>query len=402
VSTGAIARAGEQTKVVGLVGLGHFYSHFSVLILPPLFPFMKGEFDVSYVALGGLASAYNIATGASQVPFGFVVDRFGARTALLGGIAAIGGCFALIGFADAYWQIMALLLLAGLANGVFHPADYSILAARISEGFLGRAMSLHSFTGYIGFAVAPMGMLALYGWAGWRGAASAAGILGVAIACVMLLYGGSLDDRAARASHAAPAKSASATGFALMRSAPMVMMFVFFAFTSAVTSGFSSFSVVAIGELYRVRETVAGYGLTAFLSAVAIGVLVGGVLADHTRRHNLVAGIAVAAVAVLFAIVGVGTVPVAVALSAIALAGFGYGVSSPSRDLIVRAAAPPGAVGVAFGFTSTGLGVGGAIGPVLCGWLMDAARPDLSFLLLAGLSLAAVVTVWATRPRAGG
>jgi MFS family permease len=400
VSSSAVSRAGEQTKVVGLIGLGHFYSHFSTLILPPLFPFMKSEFDVSYVALGALASVYYIATGLSQVPIGFVVDRFGARTALLSGLGIIGAGFALIGVADAFWQMFVLLVVAGLANGVFHPADYSILAARISDGFLGRAMSLHSFSGYVGFALAPMTMLALYGLVGWRGAAAVAGLAGVAITLVMAFFGDSLDDRVARAAAAGSRKSNSKQGLELMRSLPMLMMFVFFVFTSAVTAGFSTFSVVALGALYGVDETVAGYGLTGFLVAMALGVLVGGVLADATKSHNLVAGVSIVIVAVLFALVGAGLVSTVVALTAIAFAGFGYGISSPSRDLIVRAAAPPGAIGVAFGFTSTGLGVGGAIGPILCGWLMDAARPDLAFVLLAALSMAAVATVWLTRTRA--
>jgi MFS family permease len=401
VSSTAISQAGERTKVVGLIGLGHFYSHFSTLILPPLFPFMKGELDVSYVALGALASTYSFATGASQIPIGFVVDRFGARTALLSGIALIGAAFALVGVADAFWQLFVLLVIAGLANGVFHPADYSILAARIPESFLGRAMSVHSFSGYIGFALAPVTMLALYGLFGWRGAAVAAGIGGVVIALVMMGFGDGLDDRAARAAEG-KSKSASKQGMELMRSVPMIMMFLFFVFTSAVTAGFSTFSVVAIGALYGVGETIAGYGLTGFLVGMALGVLVGGVLADATKRHNLVAGAAVVVVSALFLLVGLGSVPTVAALAALACAGLGYGISSPSRDLIVRAAAPPGSIGVAFGFTSTGLGIGGAIGPLLCGWLMDSARPDLAFVLLAVLSLVSVATIWATRPRAGG
>jgi MFS family permease len=167
-----------------------------------------------------------------------------------------------------------------------------------------------------------------------------------------------------------------------------------------VSSGFSSLAVVAIDSLHSVGETVAGYGLTGFLVAMAVGVLIGGVLADATRRHNLVAGLATIVLAAMFVVASSSAVPAYAALAAIAVGGLGFGIASPSRDLIVRAAAPAGSIGIAFGFTSTGIGVGGAIGPLLCGWLMDADRPDLAFLTIAILSAAAVGTIWATRPRA--
>jgi predicted MFS family arabinose efflux permease len=52
-------------------------------------------------------------------------------------------------------------------------------------------------------------------------------------------------------------------------------------------------------------------------------------------------------------------------------AGFLTGVITPSRDMLVRAAAPVGAEGRAFGIVSTGFNIGSAIGPVLFGWLLD-------------------------------
>ena len=46
----------------------------------------------------------------------------------------------------------------------------------------------------------------------------------------------------------------------------------------------------------------------------------------------------------------------------------------PSRDMLVRAAAPPGAMGRAFGIVTTGFSIGGTVGPMLFGWIMDPAR----------------------------
>ena len=90
--------------------------------------------------------------------------------------------------------------------------------------------------------------------------------------------------------------------------------------------------------------------------------------------------------------------PLLVVAISIALGGLLYGITTPSRDLLVRAATPPGFIGVAFGFTSTGLGIGGAVGPVVCGWTMDAGRPDWTFVLIAAVTALAVFTVFAVQP----
>src|SRR5690606_1962920 len=62
-----------------------------------------------------------------------------------------------------------------------------------------------------------------------------------------------------------------------------------------------------------------------------------------------------------------------------ALAGFFSGLIAPSRDMLVRAAAPPGAAGRTFGIVSTGFNVGGAIGPMLFGWILDQGEPRWLF-----------------------
>ena len=61
------------------------------------------------------------------------------------------------------------------------------------------------------------------------------------------------------------------------------------------------------------------------------------------------------------------------------IAGFLSGMIMPSRDMLVRAAAPAGAVGRAFGIVSIGLSTGGMIGPMLFGWIMDRGAPHWVF-----------------------
>jgi len=78
-------------RVVGLVSAAHFVSHVYILVLPPLFPFVRAEFSVSYTELGVAIAIFNILTAILQTPAGFLVDRTSARAVLVGGLIAKHG-----------------------------------------------------------------------------------------------------------------------------------------------------------------------------------------------------------------------------------------------------------------------------------------------------------------------
>src|SRR6201981_3024105 len=131
---------GRNTRVNLLLGGGHFLSHFYQLCLPPLFIAWQQAFEVSFAELG-LAMAVMSATSALlQTPVGFLVDRYGARPFLIGGTLLMTLSIAAMGFATAYWQVVALALLSGAGSSVFHPADYAILSGSIDPSRLRRAL----------------------------------------------------------------------------------------------------------------------------------------------------------------------------------------------------------------------------------------------------------------------
>ncbi len=390
------AGADGRNKIIGLLCTGHFYSHFCNLVLPPLFPFLKADTGLDYVALASLVAVPALATGASQVPFGLLVDRFGGRVVLLAGIALMGVSLILVGVATEYWQFLLLMTLVGLGNGVFHPSDYVIMTRRIAGSHIGRAVSLHGFSGYIGWAAAPVVMIGLEQFLGWRQAVSIIGLLGLVIVLILVAFGASLRDRD-RSDPTVAKPPSSRRSLKLMLSLPMLMLLGFFLLTAIATAGTASFLVVASIELYGADETLGNYALTAYLVAMASGVLAGGVIADRYGRHNFVASVSAAVFAAGMAIFGLGLAPMLVAMAAAAIGGLAFGIATPSRDLLVRQIAPPGTIGVAFGFTSTGLGLGGAIGPVVCGWFMDAGAPGWAFGAMAACAALAIVASMLTR-----
>lgn len=393
----------ERNWLIGLVGAGHLFSHFVMLALPPLFLLIKQEMGVSYVALGGVVSVMATMSAVGQIPMGFLVDRIGGRFVLLGGMALMSVCLLLVGFSSSYWTLFVLFAVAGIGNSVFHPADYAILSARLDESVHGRAFSIHSFTGYLGWACAALVMLPLGNAIGWRLSIVVVGMAGLLITAAMAVGSRYLDDR-----HSSPQADRSANrkpngwraGTSLMVSFPILMLFTFFALSVTATAGIMTFSIPANVALYGLDDVTASLALTAHLVACAAGVLVGGWLADLTARHNIVTALAIISMAVSVLLLAMEGAILIIMASSMILSGLFYGISSPSRDILIKKATPAGLEGVAFGFTSTGMSLGNLLGPLLCGWIMDAGEPRLMYVVLAAIIALSVITVGLTRSHA--
>jgi MFS family permease len=377
----------RNVQVLALIGSGHAVSHFYLLALPPLFPLLRDQLDVSYAALGLLVTMFNVATGATQVPAGFLVDRFGARRLLLLGLAIMGIAMTALGFAPSYWLMLVLVALAGVGNSVFHPADYAILSASVDRGWLGRAFSIHTFTGNIGFMLAPGGMIALTALLGWRGALMIAGLLAFVVLGAMLVFGHLLRDEE-RSVDASPRKAAPQGARSLLFTTPVLLLFSFYLLNAMFTSGMQSFSVTAMNGLHGIDLGFANIILSAFLVMASAGVLLGGMVADHTDRYAVVTVGAFATIALLMLAVGLLPLPAAVMLGVFAAIGLLQGSVRTSRDMLVRKVTPAGATGRVFAFVMTGLNVGGAITPVLFGLLLDHGAPQMVFLLMAAFAIA--------------
>ncbi len=115
---------------------------------------------------------------------GFLVDRAGARRVLIAGLLLGGLAFLSLGLVNTYAWLIVAAALAGLANCVYHPADYAILSDTISEDRMGRAFSVHTFAGFVGGAIAPPLLLGLAAVAGLDWSLICAGLCAWAIAAV--------------------------------------------------------------------------------------------------------------------------------------------------------------------------------------------------------------------------
>ncbi len=379
----------SDASTIGLVGLAHGTSHFHHMLLPPLFPVFMHEFALSYSELGLLVTVFFVISGVGQALSGFLVDRVGARPMLWGAVACFVAASLAAGLATGYLGLMLAAALAGLGNAPFHPADFTILNKRVSAARLGHAFSIHGITGNLGWAFAPVVLIGVSTATGnWRLAYVASGLLGLITLSLLVIYRGAIDDRAPEAAagrHAAASAHTASPAvheehpLAFLKLPSVWLCFSFFFWTTAALSAIQSFASPALSRLYGLPLAATAFVVTGYMLCGAVGMVIGGFLVVRVARLERTIAAAMAASACLLMLAASNVLPGVAAAAAVALAGFGTGLAGPSRDMLIKRAAPPGATGRVYGTVYSGLDVGFALAAPVFGAFLDHGQPSAVF-----------------------
>ncbi|MDO9235195.1 MAG: MFS transporter [Aquabacterium sp.] len=371
-----VPAARHDAATIGLVGLAHGTSHFHHMLLPPLFPVFIRDFGLSYAELGLLVSVFFVISGIGQALAGFVVDRIGARPVLFGAMACFVVSAIAAASAQSYTGLMLASALAGLGNAPFHPADFTILNKRVSPARLGHAFSVHGISGNLGWAAAPVVLIGLSQATGsWRLAYLCVAGLGLAVLAVLVLNKQALDDHhqpAAR--HLDLPQGEHALAF--MKLPSVWLCFSFFFWSTSALCAIQSFASPALSHLYGLPMSATAFVVTGFMLCGAAGMVVGGFLVARVARIERTIAAAMSLAAALLLLTASGLLPGYFAAVTAALAGFGTGLAGPSRDMLIKRAAPPGATGRVYGLVYSGLDLGFACAAPVFGALMDHGMPS--------------------------
>lgn len=400
-----------QYRVLGLIGAGHMMSHFYSNTLPPLLPLLNQDLGVSYTMLGALLSLRGMMSAGMQVPAGYLVDRFGAKMLLVIGLGMCAVGTIMTAMAVDYWMILLGGIVLGVGNSTFHPADFTIMSASVEDRFMGRAFSLHSFSGNLGNALAPIVLIAISSLYNWRVSLIASGIVGfIVLAALMsqwkVMAEDTLVQRRKKSKAAAEPAAAQLSSWGITRyiltSPAIIFLFLYYCMNTLASGGLRNFAVAGLVETHNTPATVANAAFTAFLIANAGGVLVGGWLADYTKRHELVAAVGLGIAAAVMLIVGVYDLPGFLVIAIFGFAGLTNGLIGPARNMLIRRASPKGSMGKVFGFVFSGQTIGQAVAPLLFGVMVDMGAPSWIFYTSALFTVLCIVVVLSSAKYSGG
>lgn len=393
----------QDVRTIALIGLVHGCSHFFHLLMPPLFPFLITEFGYSYSELGLLLSVFFVVSGVGQALSGFLVDRVGARPVLFAALSCFILAGLLAGNATGYVGLVLASALAGLGNAPFHPVDFTILNQRVSPKHLGHGFSVHGISGNLGWAAAPVFMTGITAWTGsWRMACLAAAALAMVVLAIALwqrsVLGTSHAGRSSVSTVSAAKKAAPVAAGGVAHEHPLAFLklpsvwlcFSFFFWSTCALSAIQSFAGPALHTLYDLPLALTAMVVTAYMLCSAAGMVVGGFLVSRVERLEKIISLCLIASAVALVVVASGVLPGMLAFALTALSGIGIGLANPSRDMLIKRAAPAGATGRVYGTVYSGLDLGFCVAAPVFGALMDA---HLYPAIFAGSALALVLGV---------
>lgn len=388
----------EDTFIVGVVTGGHLLSHFYLLVFPPLFPLLRADFGFSNTQLGVIISVISIGM-LLQVPFGELVDRVGPKRVFIVGVGLTSTGVLFAGMATSYLMILLFAIVSGIGQSAFHPADYPLIEAASTPDNQGKFFSIHTFGGYAGFALAPVvtGTIGLL--FDWRVALVTVGFIGMVYAVfawiVLRLVAGPVGTVAEEEESSPRVGSLEA-----FMQPGILIMFVFFAVSTIGSKGLQTFTPLLAVDAFAFSENIGNTALTGFFTITAVGVLVGGVLADRfDPRYVIMVALSVAAVTTFVVVSGLFPIGPFVLISLFGVIGGAYGLMFASRDKLVSSLSAQGSTGRSFGFVFTGSSLGGLVSPAFMGAVIDHWTITLAFIIMAVFFVLAGLVAMSVRSR---
>src|SRR5437016_11823015 len=129
--------------LLGTITAAHFSHHVANSLLNPLLPLIRNAFALSYAESGFAVSAFSIAAGLANAPWGLLADRIGSRVVIVGGLFLMGAASVALATAGSCWQLLALLVLLGIVSGSYPGPAAALIARTFSPRVRGTAMGIH-------------------------------------------------------------------------------------------------------------------------------------------------------------------------------------------------------------------------------------------------------------------
>lgn len=368
--------------------LSHLSIELSNNYLPVIYPILIVTMGLTYAQVGFCALVSGVGTTLSQILFGHLSDRWGARRLVVVSIMWSGLLMGLVGLAGSYGSLLVLIGLGALGSAAFHPAGMAAAGSVVTRG-RGAALSVFSVGGSMGSALSPLLIATVVGHWGLPGT--------LVLVPIGFLIGFIVYRQLGWGPDSQPGTTSSGTGPAVGEAvagtgslAALILVILMVQCRSWAYFGFVTYLpewLLSRGwSLERSSEM-----LTVLVASVAVGALIGGAMSDWIGRWRVMAmTLGLLAPALWFFLSSAGAAQVVL----LCLIGISIGGSFPV-SIAAGQEAWPHRVGMASALVS-GLGwLPGGIGASFTGFMADRTSLTTSLSLLAippiiGLVLAVI------------
>ncbi len=343
-----------------------------------LAPRIDADFAFSEAALGVAVAIVYVVCAFASPPSGHLVERLGARQAMLaGGATTVVCCLGIAALAESAAALVALLVIGAFGNALAAPAASAVIDHHVPESRHGVAFGAMQAGAPVGALFAGLALPAVAIPFGWRWAF-------VATAALALVAALAAPATAARrpASERADGRR---RGLSSVHALAVTAMFA-----SAAGTGLISFIVLYAVDT-GIGEGVAGLLLAGLSLAAAASRVVLGLALDRAGGDPLrpVSWMLLAGAGGLVLLIA--DAPAAVVVGALVAGGVGWAWPGALTSAVVARA--PGAPAWAVGVMMAGLFAGAVIGPLATGLLAHGEQFTAAWAILAASMLAAAAMV---------
>ena len=260
-----------------------------------LLPVIRAGLGLNYMQSGLLLSAHHITSGISQIPGGWLSDRFNRYVVIAIGVGGVGLAALAVGLSSAYYPLLIILVIMGILSGVYHPSAVSLLSSSFERARRGKVIGLHLVGGSIGFTIGPVlgGLIAAM--LGWRSAFIILCIPAL-VAVTLVLWklrqqkraaGGELLNHPYTGDGALAEPTTGRVGLVqVLRSVAAITALV--VFTQLIAGSAMAFVPLYLVDKHGVAPTYATMLLGIIRGGGVVGSMLGGWLSDKWDRKNAI------------------------------------------------------------------------------------------------------------------
>lgn len=374
--------------ILPLFFFAHFGHHVVGAMLRPLMPMIRTDFGLSYTQSGLLMSVFSLTSGISQLPAGWLADRFGSRLMVLVSVSGVALAGFLIGIFHSYTVLIIFLVLAAVLGGGYHPSSIAAISVSVPSEYRGRAFGFHFIGGSSAFWIVPLLAAPIAVAWGWRSPYLILTIPTVILGIVLYIIIGRRRQTEAVESHIADSEGAmTPERIPWGQLAPFVTM--------SVAIGTIAYSVLAYISLYAVDTLGVTEAVAAMLVAItpAVGLFaapVGGYLSDRFGSVPVLLIISAFAIPLVYLLGKAPNITILVAL--LVAIGIVSSARMPTSESYIAGKTPPRRRATLFGiYFFAGTEASGLLTPVV-GNLIDRFGFSASF-TMASVAMTAVAVV---------